>query len=170
MLRSSKKLTPAAFWFFFAAAALPTVLGLLAVIVMKVSLGSDSVLTYGFQFSRRGQTVGSGPTPGTEFTADQMISAFLPGLAILGAAALVLSILFAVRWPTFVLGTLGIAILALAPVNAAMAALASGANWGGIVLLVILAVAFVAQRFLLTAARDRVIVTTPQEQVAAPPA
>lgn len=75
--------------------------------------------------------------------------------------ALLLCVLFAVRWPVFVLGTLGILTLALAPQNAPMAAVSSGASWGGIVLLILLAVAFVGQRFLLEGARRRVVAVIP---------
>lgn len=161
MLSRSKKLTLPAFWFYLAAAALPTVLGVVSILVMKVAVGSQGVMTYGFQFSRRGRDLGTGATPGTEFTADQLLTAFLPGLAVLGGVALLLCVLFAVRWPVFVLGTLGILTLALAPLNAAMAAVSSGASWGGIVLLILLAVAFVGQRFLLEGARRRVVAVIP---------
>lgn len=157
MLSRSKKLTLPAFWFYLAAAALPTVLGLVSALVMKAAVGSQGVMTYGFRFSRRGRDMGTGATPGTEFTADQLLTAFLPGIAILGAVALLLCVLFAVRWPVFVLGTLGILTLALAPLNAAMAAVSSGASWGGVVLVLLLTAAFVGQRFLLEGARRRVV-------------
>lgn len=161
MLSRSKTLTLPAFWFYLAAAALPTVLGVGSVLVMKAAVGSGAVLTYGFQFSRRGQELGSGPTPGTEFTADQILTAFLPGLGILGAVALLLCALFAVRWPVFVLGTLGILILALAPLNAAMAAVSGGSNVGGIVLILLVVAAFVGQRLLVQAAQNRVLRQVP---------
>ena len=167
MLSRSKKLTASAFWFYLAAAALPTVLGAVSVLVMKVAVGGDSVLTYGFQFSRRGRDLGSGATPGTEFTADQILTAFLPGLAVIGAVALLLCVLFAVRWPVYVLGTLGILTLALAPLNAAMAAASSGAGWGGTVLILILVAAFVGQWMLVQVGQRHVAPRVPTSPVPA---
>ncbi|MBZ2197124.1 hypothetical protein [Occultella gossypii] len=161
MLRRSKKLTPTAFWYFLAAAAVPSVLGLLSALAIRIAVGSGSVWTYTFELSRRGRPVGNAPAQASEFSAEQILY-FVPWTAIIGAVCLALAVLFCIRWPTSLLGTLAILLISLSGVNAGMSALTSRASWGGFGVIMIGLAAVVGQRMLLGLAQSKLRVVVPE--------